>query len=48
VALLVPTTGVPASAVTAAVLVFRRRRLDWMPMAIGGVSASVLGVRTVR
>ncbi|ACM56822.1 lysylphosphatidylglycerol synthase transmembrane domain-containing protein [Halorubrum lacusprofundi] len=47
VALLVPTTGVPASAVTAAVLVFRGG-VYWMPMAIGGVSASVLGVRTVR
>jgi len=44
VALLVPTTGVPASAVTAAVLVFRGG-VYWMPMAIGGVSASVLGVR---
>jgi len=47
VALLVPTTGVPASAVTAAVIVFRGG-VYWMPMAIGGVSASVLGVRTVR
>ncbi|PAU84656.1 TIGR00374 family protein [Halorubrum salipaludis] len=47
VALLVPTTGVPASAVTAAVLVFRGG-VYWMPVAIGGASASVLGVRTVR
>ncbi|ELZ43483.1 hypothetical protein C471_00155 [Halorubrum saccharovorum DSM 1137] len=47
VALLVPTTGVSASAVTAAVLVFRGG-VYWMPVAIGGVSASVLGVRTVR
>ncbi len=47
VALLVPTTGVPASAVTAAVLVFRGG-VYWMPVAVGGVSASVLGVRTVR
>ncbi|MGQ3329308.1 MULTISPECIES: lysylphosphatidylglycerol synthase transmembrane domain-containing protein [Halorubrum] len=47
VALLVPTTGVPASAVTAAVLVFRGG-VYWMPVAIGGVSASVLGVRTVQ
>jgi len=47
VALLVPTTGVPASAVTAAVLVFRGG-VYWMPTAIGGASASVLGARTVR
>ncbi|WP_435095230.1 lysylphosphatidylglycerol synthase transmembrane domain-containing protein [Halorubrum sp. N11] len=47
VALLVPTTGVPASAATAAVLVFRGG-IYWMPVAIGGVSASVLGVRTVQ
>jgi len=47
VALLVPTTGVPASTVTAAVLVFRGA-VYWMPVAIGGVSASALGVRAMR
>ncbi|GAB7008379.1 lysylphosphatidylglycerol synthase transmembrane domain-containing protein [Halorubrum trueperi] len=47
VALLVPTTGVPASAITAAVLVFRGA-VYWMPVAVGGVSASTLGVRAVR
>lgn len=47
VALLVPTTGVPASAITAAVLVFRGA-VYWMPMAIGGVSTSALGVRAIR
>lgn len=47
VALLVPTTGVPASAVTAAVLVFRGA-VYWMPTVIGGVSTSLIGVRAIR
>ncbi|MFC7186632.1 lysylphosphatidylglycerol synthase transmembrane domain-containing protein [Halorubrum yunnanense] len=47
VGLLVPTTGVAASTVTAAVLVFRGA-VYWMPMLIGGVSVSVLGIDAVR
>lgn len=46
VALLVPTTGVAVASITAAVLVFRGG-MFWLPTAIGGVSASVLGVRAV-
>jgi len=44
VGLLVPTTGVAASAITAAVLVFRGA-VYWLPMVIGGASASALGVK---
>ena len=44
VGLLVPTTGVPASSITAAVLVFRGA-VYWLPMVIGGASASALGVK---
>ncbi|MDZ5812329.1 lysylphosphatidylglycerol synthase transmembrane domain-containing protein [Halorubrum sp. AD140] len=47
VALLVPTTGVAASAVTAAVLVFRGA-VYWMPVLIGGLSVSALGIDAVR
>jgi uncharacterized protein (TIRG00374 family) len=47
VALLVPTTGIGAAAITAAVLVFRGATY-WMPLGIGGVVTSVLGVRAVR
>ncbi|SIR72911.1 lysylphosphatidylglycerol synthase transmembrane domain-containing protein [Natronorubrum thiooxidans] len=47
VTLLVPTTGVEASAVTAAVLIFRGA-IYWMPVLIGGVSVSAFGVRTLR
>ena len=47
VALLVPTTGVAASAITAAVLVFRGA-IYWMPVLIGGLSVSAFGVRAVR
>jgi uncharacterized protein (TIRG00374 family) len=47
VALLVPTTGVPASAVTAAVLIFRGA-IYWMPVLIGGLSVSTFGVRALR
>ncbi|WP_207592378.1 flippase-like domain-containing protein [Halomontanus rarus] len=47
VALLVPTTGIEAAAVTAAVLVFRGA-VYWMPVVIGGVSVSVFGVRELR
>ncbi|MFC3958832.1 lysylphosphatidylglycerol synthase transmembrane domain-containing protein [Halovivax cerinus] len=46
VALLVPTTGVPASTVTAAVLIFRGA-VYWMPVAIGGASVSAFGVRSL-
>lgn len=47
VALLVPTTGIEASAITAAVFAFRGATY-WMPIAIGGASTSVFGVRAVR
>ena len=47
VALLVPTTGVAASTVTAAVLVFRGA-VYWLPMLIGGLSVSALGIEAVR
>ncbi|MFC4438625.1 MULTISPECIES: lysylphosphatidylglycerol synthase transmembrane domain-containing protein [Natrialbaceae] len=47
VTLLVPTTGIEASAVTAAVLIFRGA-IYWMPVLIGGVSVSAFGVRTLR
>jgi uncharacterized protein (TIRG00374 family) len=46
VALLVPTTGVPAATVTAAVLLFRGI-IYWLPVAIGGVTTATLGVRTL-
>ncbi|MBZ6496599.1 lysylphosphatidylglycerol synthase transmembrane domain-containing protein [Natrinema longum] len=47
VTLLVPTTGVPASTVTAAVLIFRGA-IYWMPVLIGGLSVSGFGVRALR
>ncbi|QLG47773.1 lysylphosphatidylglycerol synthase transmembrane domain-containing protein [Natrinema halophilum] len=47
VTLLVPTTMVPASAVTAAVLIFRGA-IYWMPVLIGGISVSAFGVRALR
>ncbi|ELY63932.1 lysylphosphatidylglycerol synthase transmembrane domain-containing protein [Natrinema versiforme] len=47
VTLLVPTTGIEASAVTAAVLIFRGA-VYWMPILIGGASVSALGIRTLR
>ena len=47
VALLVPTTGIEASTITAAVLVFRGGTY-WLPVVIGGVATSTLGVRAVR
>jgi uncharacterized protein (TIRG00374 family) len=47
VALLVPTTGVAASTVTAAVLVFRGA-VYWLPMLIGGLSVSAIGIEAVR
>ncbi|SFR49608.1 hypothetical protein SAMN04487937_2463 [Halorubrum sodomense] len=47
VGLLVPTTGVAASAITAAVLIFRGA-VYWLPMLIGGLSASALGVRVLE
>ncbi|MFW5918613.1 MAG: lysylphosphatidylglycerol synthase transmembrane domain-containing protein [Halanaeroarchaeum sp.] len=42
VALLVPTTGIPAAAVTAAVLLFRVA-IYWMPVVLGGSTASFYG-----
>ena len=47
VTLLVPTTGVAASATTAAVLIFRGA-IYWMPVLIGGISVSAFGVRTLE
>ncbi|WP_436348793.1 lysylphosphatidylglycerol synthase transmembrane domain-containing protein [Natronorubrum sp. FCH18a] len=47
VTLLVPTTGIAASVVTAAVLIFRGA-IYWMPVLIGGVSVSVFGVRALE
>ncbi|WP_306060651.1 lysylphosphatidylglycerol synthase transmembrane domain-containing protein [Natronococcus wangiae] len=47
VTLLVPTTGIEASAVTAAVLIFRGA-IYWMPVLIGGASVSAFGVRALR
>ncbi|WP_049920899.1 lysylphosphatidylglycerol synthase transmembrane domain-containing protein [Halopiger djelfimassiliensis] len=47
VTLLVPTTGVAASAITAAVLLFRGA-IYWMPVLIGGVSVSTFGVRAIE
>ncbi|MUW14662.1 flippase-like domain-containing protein [Halorubrum sp. CBA1125] len=47
VALLVPTTGVAASTVTAAVLVFRGG-VYWLPVVIGGISVSAFGVNAAR
>ena len=43
VGLLVPITGIEAAVVTAAVLVFRVA-IYWMPVALGGVSATAYGV----
>lgn len=45
VALLVPTTGIPAASVTAAVLIFRTV-IYWLPVLIGGGSMTALGVRS--
>ncbi len=47
VAVLVPTTGINPSAVTAAILVFRGGTY-WLPIVLGGVAVSAFGVRTVR
>ncbi|QLK26414.1 flippase-like domain-containing protein [Natrinema zhouii] len=47
VTLLVPTTGVAASAVTAAVLIFRGA-VYWLPILIGGASVSAFGIRTIK
>ncbi|GAA0511687.1 hypothetical protein SAMN04488066_10459 [Halorubrum aquaticum] len=47
VALLVPTTGIEASAITAAVIVFRGATY-WVPVVLGGIVTSALGVRTLR
>ncbi|MFC6767348.1 lysylphosphatidylglycerol synthase transmembrane domain-containing protein [Natrinema soli] len=47
VTLLVPTTGIQASVITAAVLIFRGA-IYWMPILIGGLAVSAFGVRAVR
>ena len=47
VALLVPTTGVAAATVTAAVLVFRGATY-WMPVVLGGIVTAAFGVSAVR
>ncbi|ELZ05703.1 lysylphosphatidylglycerol synthase transmembrane domain-containing protein [Natrialba asiatica] len=47
VTLLVPTTGIEAPIVTAAILIFRGA-IYWMPVVIGGLSVSAFGVRTLR
>lgn len=46
VALLVPTTGIPAAEVTAAVLVFRGA-IYWMPILLGGGSVMASGFRAL-
>jgi uncharacterized protein (TIRG00374 family) len=46
VTLLLPTTGLAASAITAAVLIFRGA-VYWMPVVLGGVTVSSYGVRAV-
>jgi uncharacterized protein (TIRG00374 family) len=46
VALLAPTTGINAAVVTAAVLLFRVT-VYWIPIAIGGTSATAYGVRAL-
>ena len=45
VALLVPTTAVPAAEITAAVLVYRGA-IYWMPVVLGGSSVTASGVRS--
>ncbi|SEV88506.1 lysylphosphatidylglycerol synthase transmembrane domain-containing protein [Natrinema salifodinae] len=47
VTLLVPTTGIEAPVITAAVLIFRGA-IYWMPVLIGGVSVSAFGVTALR
>jgi uncharacterized protein (TIRG00374 family) len=47
VALLVPTTGVAAPTVTAAVLIFRGA-VYWLPVVVGGLSVSTYSVRILR
>ncbi|QLK26407.1 flippase-like domain-containing protein [Natrinema zhouii] len=47
VTLLVPTTGIQASAITAVVLIFRGSTY-WLPILIGGLAVSTFGVRAVR
>jgi len=46
VGLLVPTTGIEAAVVTAGVLVFRIA-VYWLPLVLGGASATVYGVGVV-
>lgn len=46
VALLVPTTGLPAATVTAAVLIYRSL-VYWLPVVIGGGSVMAFGTRAV-
>ncbi|SFS88689.1 lysylphosphatidylglycerol synthase transmembrane domain-containing protein [Halostagnicola kamekurae] len=47
VTLLVPTTGIAASVITAAVLIFRGA-VYWMPVLIGGISVSAFGVKALE
>ncbi|WP_339105643.1 lysylphosphatidylglycerol synthase transmembrane domain-containing protein [Haloterrigena salinisoli] len=47
VTLLVPTTGIEASVITAAVLIFRGA-IYWMPVLIGGLSVSAFGVKALE
>ncbi|MGM0716891.1 MAG: lysylphosphatidylglycerol synthase transmembrane domain-containing protein, partial [Halobacteriota archaeon] len=46
IALLLPTTGISAASITAAVLIFRGA-IYWMPVLIGGATVSVLGIKAV-
>ncbi|WP_122088172.1 lysylphosphatidylglycerol synthase transmembrane domain-containing protein [Halalkalicoccus subterraneus] len=46
VALLVPTTGLPAATVTAAVVIYRGA-IYWLPVVIGGSSMAAFSARTV-
>ncbi|MDL5362296.1 lysylphosphatidylglycerol synthase transmembrane domain-containing protein [Halalkalicoccus sp. NIPERK01] len=46
VALLVPTTGLPAATVTAAVLIYRGT-IYWLPVLIGGGSMAAFSARTL-
>jgi len=47
VGLLVPTTGIPAATITAAVLVFRGATY-WLPVVLGAVVTTAFGVTTIR
>jgi uncharacterized membrane protein YbhN (UPF0104 family) len=47
VAILAPTTGVPAATVTAAVLIYRGV-IYWLPVLVGGIAATRFGVSLRR